>query len=83
MNQKKTTTYVCIHFTIVIDAVMNRFGGVKVSVLAPSAVDHGFKPRSGQTKDSKIYICCFSAKHKALGSKNKDGLAQSQDNVSE
>ena len=83
MNQKKTTTYVCIHFTIVIDAVMNRFGGVKVSVIAPSAVDHGFEPRSGQTKDSKIYICCFSAKHKALGSKSKDWLAQSQDNVSE
>jgi hypothetical protein len=34
--------------------------GVMVSVLALSAVDHGFEPRSGQTKDYKIGICCFS-----------------------
>jgi hypothetical protein len=36
---------------------------VKVGVLASSAVVHGFEPRSGQTKDYKIGICCFSAKH--------------------
>ena len=41
----------------------NHIGGVMVSVLASSAVDIGFKPRSGQTKDYKIGICCFSAKH--------------------
>ena len=29
----------------------NRIGGVMVSVLALRAVDHGFKPQSGQTKD--------------------------------
>jgi hypothetical protein len=40
-----------------------------ISVLASSAVDFGFKPRSGQTKDYKIGICCFSAKHAA---KEKD-----------
>jgi hypothetical protein len=34
-----------------------------VSMLDSSAVDHGFEPRSGQTKDNKIGICCFSAKH--------------------
>jgi hypothetical protein len=34
-----------------------------VSVLASSAVDRGFEPRSGQTKDYEIGICCFSAKH--------------------
>ena len=28
----------------------NRTGGVKVSVLASSAVDRGFEPRSGQTE---------------------------------
>jgi hypothetical protein len=43
-----------------------------VSVLASSAVDHGFEPRSGQIKDYKIGICCFSAKHTALKRKNKD-----------
>ena len=43
-----------------------------VSVLASSAVDHGYEPRSGQAKDYKICICCFSAKHTALRSKSKD-----------
>ena len=46
--------------------------GVMVSVLTSSAVDHGFEPRSGRTKDYKIDICCFSAKQKALRSKSKD-----------
>ena len=31
--------------------VENRIGGVMVSVLASSAVDRGFEPRSGQIKD--------------------------------
>jgi hypothetical protein len=42
-----------------------------VSVLASSAVDHGFEPRSVQTKDYKIGICCFFAKHPALRRKSK------------
>ena len=54
-----------------------------VSVLASSVVDRGFDPRSGQTKDYKIGICCFSAKHAALRIKSKDWLAQNKDNVSE
>jgi hypothetical protein len=37
-----------------------------VSMLASSSVDRGFEPQSGQTKDFKIGICCFSAKHAAL-----------------
>ena len=53
-----------------------------VSVFAMSAVDCGFKPRSGQTKDCKIGICCFSAKHVALRRKSKYWLAWNQDNVS-
>ena len=28
-----------------------RIGGIMVSVLASSVVDHGFEPQSGQTKD--------------------------------
>ena len=51
---------------------MNCIAGVMVSVLASSAVDRGFKPRSGQTKDYKIGICCFPAKHAALRRKSKD-----------
>jgi hypothetical protein len=46
-------------------------------------VDRGFEPWSGQTKDYKIGICCFSAKHAALRRKNKDWLARNQNNVSE
>ena len=47
-----------------------------VSVLASSAIDRGFEPRSGQTKDYKIGICCFSAKHAALRRKSKDWMAR-------
>jgi hypothetical protein len=54
-----------------------------LSVLASNAVDHTFEPRSGQTKDFKIGICCFSAKHTALRRKSKDELAWNQNNVSE
>jgi hypothetical protein len=39
-----------------------------VSMLASSVVDRGFDPRSGQTKDYKIGICCFTAKHAVLRS---------------
>jgi hypothetical protein len=34
-------------------------------MLTSSAVDCGFELRSGQTKDYKIGICWFSAKHAA------------------
>ena len=54
-----------------------------VSVLASSAVVRGFESQSGQTKDYKIGICCFSAKHAALRSKSKDRLARNQNNVRE
>jgi hypothetical protein len=57
-------------------------GGLMISVLSSSAVDHGFERRSGQTKDFKIGICCFSAKHAALRRMNKDWLARNQNNVS-
>jgi hypothetical protein len=36
-----------------------------------NAVGHAFDPRSGQTKDYKIGICCFSTKHVALRKKSK------------
>ena len=62
---------------------INRIGGVMVIMLASSVVDHGFEPQSGQTKDYKICICCFSAKHTASRRKSKDWLARNQNNVSE
>ena len=45
-----------------------------VSVLASGAVDRGFEPRSGQTKDYDIGICCFSPKHAALKYKEKEQI---------
>ena len=60
----------------------HRIDGVMVCVLAWSTVDRGFEPQSGQTKDYKIGICCFSAKHAALRRKSKDWLARNQNNVS-
>jgi hypothetical protein len=39
----------------------NRIGGVMINMLSSSAVDRGLEPRSGQTKDDKIGIYCFSA----------------------
>jgi hypothetical protein len=59
----------------------NRIDGVMVSVLASSAVDRWFEPRSGQTKDYEIGICSCSARYAALRSKSKDWLARNQDNV--
>jgi hypothetical protein len=54
-----------------------------VGVLASNVVDRVFEPRSGQTKDYKIGICCFSANHGAIRRKSKDWLARNQDNASE
>ena len=53
------------------------------SVFASSVVDRGFEPRSGQTKDYNIGICCFSTKHATLRRKIKDWLARNQGNVYE
>ena len=52
---------------------MNCIGGVMVNVLASSAVDGGFEPRSGQSKDYKNDICCFPVKDAALRRKTKTG----------
>jgi hypothetical protein len=61
----------------------NYIGSVMVIVFASNAVDRGFEPRSGQTKDYEIGICCISANHTALKRKSKDWWARNQDNVSE
>ena len=49
-----------------------RIGSVIVNLLAASVVCNEFEPRSGQTKDYKIGMCCFFAKHAALRGKNND-----------
>ena len=61
----------------------NRIVGAIVSVLLSSVVDRVFKPRSGQPKDSKIRISCFSAKHPELRRKSKNWSDWNQDNVFE
>jgi hypothetical protein len=57
--------------------------GVLVSVLALGAVDHRLEPRSGQPKDYKMGICCFSTKGAALKGKSTDWLFRNQNDVSE
>jgi hypothetical protein len=65
------------------DEVCFVIGSKMVSVLPSSAVYRGFESRSGQNKDYKIGICCFSAKHAALKRKSKDWFGRNQNNVSE
>ena len=52
----------------------NSIDDVIVIILASSAVDRGFEPRYGQTKDYNIGTCRFYAKHSTLRSKSKDLL---------
>jgi hypothetical protein len=53
-------------------------GSVIVSVLASSAVDRGFKSRSGQTKDYQLVFVAYNAKHAELRRKSKDWLARNR-----
>jgi hypothetical protein len=68
---------------VCVEIIWDRISGIMVSMLASSAVNRGFEHRSGQTKDYKIGISCFSTKHAALRRKSKDLLARNQNNVSE
>ena len=54
----------------------NRIAGVMFSVLTSRAVERGFELRSGQAKDYKIGMCCFSVKHAVLRRKSKYGSVQ-------
>ena len=57
----------------------NIVGSVVVSVLDSSVVDR----ESRQNKDYKIDIWYLSVQHAVLRSKNKEWLAQNQDNIFE
>jgi hypothetical protein len=48
-------------------------------------LDRGFWPKSNQTKDNQISICCGSTnyKHAVIKSKSKNWLTRNQINVSE
>ena len=54
-----------------------------VSVLIPSVEDRGIGPRSDQTKDGTICMCCVPAKHAVLMRKSTDWFARNQDNMFE
>jgi hypothetical protein len=47
-----------------------------VSVLASIAIDRVFESRLGHTKDYKIGICCFSAKHATFRKRGKSGWVE-------
>jgi hypothetical protein len=64
LSNKDYKIFHIYHTFMLLVKYVNRIGGVMVSVLASSVVDRGFEPGSGQTKDYKIGICCFSANHK-------------------
>jgi hypothetical protein len=66
MSTSLSSTTIAITYEIVFGqhtksfvGVMNRSGGVMVSVLATSEVDRGFEYRSDHTKDYTIGICFF------------------------
>ena len=50
---------------------MVRIGGILYSLLTSSVLESGFEQRLDQTKDYKISICCFSAKHTTLMSRDR------------
>jgi hypothetical protein len=54
-------------------SLYNHITVVMVTVLAPGAVDRGLEPRSCQTKDNKIGMCCFSAKYAHSGERATTG----------
>jgi hypothetical protein len=54
-----------------INAVKSHISCTIVSMIPSVVIHRRFEPRSGQTKDYKVGICCFSAKYAALDSKIK------------
>ena len=91
-NQQQINGKQIIHYIYIMQStrtkststlIYDRIGGVMIIVLASSGVVRWFEPRSDQTKDYKMCMCCFSAKHEALRRKSKYWLARNQDNVVE
>jgi hypothetical protein len=66
--------YICV-LIISFKTQPHQWCNVSVAVVS-SAPNRGIEPRSGQTKDYNIGMCCFSAKHASLRRKNKDWLAR-------
>jgi hypothetical protein len=62
MGEERLSNLSLYAFTVV---HLDRLNPIVGSLLVSSAVDRGFEPRSGQTKDYEIGIFCISAKHAA------------------
>ena len=58
-----TCIFISFDFIATSKDIFHFVGGIMVSVLESSAVDFGFENGQIQTKDVKIVICCFCAKH--------------------
>ena len=54
------------YFTCNLDSYLLILTVSVVSMPVSSVVDRGFEPRSGQSIDNDIGICCFSVKNAAL-----------------
>ena len=70
-NTALTQSGTVVHYI----SMESTIGGVMASVLALSMVNRGIESRSGQTKDYKLDMCYFSARHTALRRTSKDWLA--------
>ena len=80
---EKIAFEVQVRTNVIYQLFVDRIGGAIANVLASSAVDSGIDSWSGQTKNYKISICCFCARHRTLSGQSKDWFALNQDNVSE
>jgi hypothetical protein len=69
------------HRFIIFLKYINSISDVMVSVLASSAVNRGFEPRSGQSKDHKIDICCVFAKYATLRKREQVKFQRYDDEV--
>ena len=65
LDKDMLDAYTLVYNTSIFFSYYHIDGGM-VNVLASSAVDRGFEPRSNQIRDHKIGICGFSVKHAAL-----------------
>jgi hypothetical protein len=70
--------HLTLYFNILVCAYLNTVNdGVMVYMLSLIAGDLGLQSSWSHTKDYKLGICCFPAKHTSLRRKNNDWLAHS------
>ena len=70
--------FLCLQSILVV--LRNRCCDVMVSIRSSNVTDCKFDARSGQTKDHKMGICCFSFNHATLRYNGKDWWTPSEGN---